>query len=106
MFHIITKKINELSSRKIMTMNPELKINKPEPILAPNELATFYRGADVKETIKTLEAGEFVLITEFYNNGSDLLKELQRHLNKKLPIKRLRNNANIVLYIINYLTLF
>lgn len=68
-------------------MNAELKVNKPEPIIAPEELATFYRGADVKETIKTLEAGEFVLITEFYNNGSDLLKELQRHLNKKLPNK-------------------
>ena len=61
--------------------------NKPQPISPQKELATFNRGVDIDLTIKSLEAGDPVLITEFYNNGSVLLKELQRHLNKKLPNK-------------------
>tara|TARA_R110002033_G_scaffold6551_2_gene25438 strand:+ start:5060 stop:6127 length:1068 start_codon:yes stop_codon:yes gene_type:complete len=68
-------------------MSTDLKVNKPEPILVSEELVTYSRGADIKATIKTLEAGDVVLITEFYNNGSVLLKELQLYLNKKLPNK-------------------
>ena len=65
----------------------DLIANKPQPISPPEELATYHRGEDIQLTIKTLEAGDPVLITEFYNNGSVLIKELQRHLNKKLPNK-------------------
>ncbi|MEN8886610.1 MAG: methyltransferase type 11, partial [Winogradskyella sp.] len=66
----------------------DLPVTKPQPFLPKEgELATYYRGADVPATLKTLEEGQPVLITEFYNNGSVLLKELQRYLNKKLPNK-------------------
>ena len=65
----------------------DIIVNKPQPISSPNEIATFHRGEDIQLTIKALEAGKPVLITEFYNNGSILLKEVQRHLNKKLPNK-------------------
>ncbi len=68
-------------------MSTDIKANKPDPISPPEKLETFNREADVQLTIKALEAGESILITEFYNNGSVLLKELQRHLNKKLPNK-------------------
>ena len=68
-------------------MNSEIKVNKPEPISVPKEIAIFNREADVKSTIKTLEAGNYVLITEFYNNGAVLLKEIQYHLNKTFANK-------------------
>ncbi|MFK7834027.1 MAG: methyltransferase [Winogradskyella sp.] len=68
-------------------MISDLKPNKPEPISIPNEIAIFNRGADVDLTIKILEAGKLVLITEFYNNGAVLLKELQNYLHIKLPNK-------------------
>lgn len=64
------------------SMNSEIKVNRPEPISVPEDIAIFNREADVKSTIKTLEAGNYVLITEFYNNGAVLLKEIQYHLNK------------------------
>ena len=47
----------------------------------------FNRATDVKHTIKVLEAGNPVLITEFYSNGLILLKELHMHLKTKLPNK-------------------
>ncbi|WP_299670136.1 methyltransferase [uncultured Polaribacter sp.] len=68
-------------------MNSDIQINKPTPILATEKLVLFKRATHVKDTIKALEAGDFVLITEFYNNGMTLLKELQTHLKNKLPNK-------------------
>ena len=65
----------------------DITVNKPQPFLPQDEMVTYYRGADLPTTLKTLEEGNPVLVTEFYNNGSVLLKELQRHLNKKLPNK-------------------
>ncbi|SDH99615.1 methyltransferase [Winogradskyella thalassocola] len=64
-----------------------LKVNKPEPFLPLKEVTIYNREEDIKSIIKVLEAGNPVLITEFYNNGSVLLKGLQEHLNKKLPNK-------------------
>jgi len=66
-------------------MSTDIKANKPKPISPPKKIATFNRESDAQFTIKTLEAGKPILITEFYNNGSLLLKKLQRHLSRKLP---------------------
>jgi methylase of polypeptide subunit release factors len=63
------------------------KVNKPIPFWPPEAIATFSRGEDIQTTIKILEDGNQVLITDFYSNGSVLLKELQQHLNKKLSNK-------------------
>ncbi|PTL99021.1 MAG: methyltransferase type 11 [Bacteroidetes bacterium] len=68
-------------------MSTDIKVNKPQPFSPQEEMATYNRGTDIQSIIKVLEEGNPVLITEFYNNGSVLLKELQRHLNKKLPNK-------------------
>ena len=68
-------------------MSTNIKVNKPKPFLPHKEMATYNRATDLPSIIKVLEAGNPVLITEFYNNGSVLLKEIQRHLNKKLPNK-------------------
>lgn len=65
----------------------DIKVNKPEPFSPPKEMVIYNRGEDVQSVIKALEAGKPVLITEFYNNGSVLLKGLQEHLNRKLPNK-------------------
>lgn len=72
----------------------DLKANKPIPFSPPETIATFNRGGDIETTIKTLEDGNPVLITDFYSNGSVLLKELQRHLNKKLPNKTFKEQRD------------
>lgn len=65
----------------------DINVNKPQPFSSQEDMVTYNRGADLPSIIKVLEDGNPVLITEFYNNGSVLLKELQRHLNRKLPNK-------------------
>lgn len=66
-------------------MSTDIKISKPEPILLDKQLELYDRDTDVKSTIKALEAGKPVLLTEFYSNGLELLKELKLHLQKKFP---------------------
>lgn len=67
-------------------MISEINVNKPEPIISSDkQLELFNRSIDIKETIKSLEAGKPVLITAFYSNGLLLLKELQFHLKRKFP---------------------
>jgi len=68
-------------------MTKDLEISKPEPIALGNKMTPFKRGTDVQETIQVLEAGKFVLITEFYNNGLTLLRALKAYLDRKLPNK-------------------
>ena len=68
-------------------MITDINVNKPTPILSEKQLELFNRATDVKHTIKVLEAGNPVLITEFYSNGLILLKELHMHLKTKLPNK-------------------
>ena len=67
-------------------MIKNIDVNKPEPIILDGEeLDLFNNATDVELTIRVLEAGKPVLITAFYSNGLFLLRELQRHLKKKLP---------------------
>ena len=66
-------------------MDIEVKVNKPKPIVSSEKVVIYNREADVQLIIKALEADKYVLITEFYNNGSVLIKELQKHLSKRLP---------------------
>jgi len=67
-------------------MHTNITINKPQPIpITGQQLEVFDRNTAVEPTVKLLEAGTPVLITEFYSNGMLLLKELQRHLKKTLP---------------------
>ena len=68
-------------------MITDINVNKPEPIVSEKQLDLFNRATDVKATIKTLEAGKYVLITAFYSNGLSLLEALQIHLKKKYPNK-------------------
>jgi hypothetical protein len=68
-------------------MITDIKVNKPEPIAIGQEIEPFKRGTDVQFTIRVLEAGKPILITEFYNNGLSLLEELHKHLSRKFPNK-------------------
>ncbi|WP_160128313.1 methyltransferase [Kordia antarctica] len=68
-------------------MNVTIEPNKPTPVVPEKEIALYYRGIDIKQTIKVLEAGKYVLVTEFYSNGLELLKEIHSYLQKKLPNK-------------------
>ncbi len=68
-------------------MSIELPINKPEALPINLELETYNSAADIKVTIEALEAGESILITKFYSNGLNLLKELKKHLLRKMPNK-------------------
>lgn len=64
-------------------MITDIKVNKPEPIASGKKTESFKRGTDVQYAIEVLEAGNPILITEFYNNGLSLLQELHAHLNRK-----------------------
>ena len=68
----------------------DIKLNKPEPIAVGENQKSFKRGTDVGLTIKALEAGQLIVISEFYNDGLTLLEELHKHLQKKLPNKTLK----------------
>jgi len=68
-------------------MITDINIHKPKPISTKDHLEIYNRSTDVKRTIKVLESGKPVLVTEFYSNGISLLKELQMYLKRKLPNK-------------------
>ncbi|HBK71038.1 MAG TPA: methyltransferase type 11 [Flavobacteriaceae bacterium] len=68
-------------------MITDIKANKPRPITSKIKIELFKRGTNVQHAIKILEAGNHILITEFYSNGLSLLQELKAHLNKKFPNK-------------------
>jgi len=68
-------------------MITDIVVNKPEPFVSDQEIETFKRGADVQHAIEVLEAGNPLIITEFYSNGLLLLQDLHTHLNKKLANK-------------------
>ncbi len=63
-------------------MDTVLISNKPTPIIPKTEIALFYRGMDIKSTIKILESGKHVLVTEFYSNGLELLKAVHVYVNE------------------------
>lgn len=66
-------------------MTTDIAINKPEPFVFEQPLRVFNSSANVRLTIKALEAGKPILITAFYSNGLLLLKALEIHLKRKLP---------------------
>ena len=68
-------------------MNSDIQINKPTPIIPGEKIIKFDRSTDVRETIYAMKGGATVVITEFYNNGMLLLKELHKHLKNRLPNK-------------------
>lgn len=68
-------------------MSTELMVNKPSPIEVGKSIDLFDRNTDVEKTINSLEAGNQVLLTGFYNNGLMLTKALQLHLSKKMKNK-------------------
>ena len=68
-------------------MITDIKVNKPVPIRSTIKAGVFNRSTDVQSAIKVLEAGNSILITDFFNNGLILLRELKTYLNKKLPNK-------------------
>ena len=68
-------------------MITDIEITKPEPVAPGEKIETFKRGTDVSLTIEALEAGNPILVTEFYSNGLSLLRELHSHLSRKLPKK-------------------
>ena len=76
-----------LSKIESQSMITDIEVNKPEPIESGKITELFKRGTDVQLTIEALEAGNPVLITEFYSNGLSLLHELRAHLNRKFPNK-------------------
>ncbi len=71
-------------------MIPNISIHKPKPIAAEKSIAVFTHATAKNPTIKALEAGEQVLIKEFYSNGLTLLKSLKEHLKRKLPNQSFR----------------
>ena len=65
--------------------NNILQVNRPEPIKAEIEIGTFTRASDIPETLQALQAGDQILVEEFYSNGLYLLQELTSFLKNTLP---------------------
>ncbi|MFT6850680.1 MAG: hypothetical protein ACJATA_001495 [Sphingobacteriales bacterium] len=68
-------------------MEKDLKVNRPSIISASKSIKEFNPSDEVGVSIKLLESGNQVLITEFYSHGLTLLKALHVHLKKKFPGK-------------------
>lgn len=66
-------------------MSTDIEVNRPAPSAKGAKIESFKRGSDVKHAIGVLEAGNPILITEFFSNGLALLNELKAHLNAKFP---------------------
>lgn len=66
-------------------MSTDIEVNKPAPSVPGKKIESFKRGSDIKHAINVLEAGNPILITEFFSNGLSLLSELKTHLNDKFP---------------------
>ena len=64
-------------------MITDIEINKPTPITSGEKMTPFKRGTDVHRTLKVLEAGRPVLVTEFYNNGLALVRAVKVYLDRK-----------------------
>ncbi len=63
----------------------DIEVNKPEPIAIDRKLKSYTNTSEVRPTIVALELGKTILIDEFYNDGISLLKDLHKHLKRKLP---------------------
>ena len=66
-------------------MTTALKVNRPQPIITDKPLEHFHINSNVELTIKVLESGQPILITELYSNGLLLMKEIQQYLKIKFP---------------------
>ncbi|WP_299885058.1 methyltransferase [uncultured Lacinutrix sp.] len=66
-------------------MIKDISVNKPEPFFPKQPLVQFNRLININRSIKGLEAGKAILITEFYSNGLVLLSELQKYIKKTMP---------------------
>ncbi len=66
-------------------MTKDIEVNRPLVIASNKSIDVYNRATNIKECIKTLEAGKPILITEFYSNGLVLLKELQMYLKRNMP---------------------
>ncbi len=63
----------------------DIEVNKPEPIAIDRKLKSYTNTSEVRPAIVALEQGKTILIDEYYNDGISLLKDLHKHLKRKLP---------------------
>jgi len=69
-------------------MITNIEVNKPEPtMVSGDQIGSFKSGTDIKYAIEVLETGKPILITDYFNDGLSLLRELKAHLNGKFPNK-------------------
>ena len=69
------------------SMITDIEVYKPEPIESGINVMSFTCGSDIQYAIEVLEAGKPLLITELFNDGLLLLRELKAYLNRTLPNK-------------------
>lgn len=72
----------------------DIHVNKPKPILLTAQVQSFNRGSDVGLTIKDLEAGKLIVISDFYTDGLSLLAEIHNYLQQQLPNKSFIEQAD------------
>ncbi len=66
-------------------MSTAMSINRPEPFNAEKKILPYDNGIDIKDTLKALEAGKYIVIVAFYSDGLFLLNKLKMHLQRSMP---------------------
>lgn len=62
-----------------------LEAIKPKPITYNKELVSYDQALDISLSIKSLEAGNAVLIDRLYSDGMQLIFEITKYLKNKIP---------------------
>lgn len=60
----------------------EIQADRPEPIVSEIEVVKFNRRMDPKNAVNDLVAGNFVLVTDLYSSGLDVLNALKAYINQ------------------------
>ncbi|MBI9033437.1 MAG: methyltransferase [Bacteroidales bacterium] len=63
----------------------KLTLNRPEPILSDIDIVPFNRRMAPQYAVEALVEGYFVLITDSYSSGLDVLNELKKYVKKAKP---------------------
>ncbi len=58
----------------------EIQADRPEPIVSEINIMKYTRRMDPKNAVLEIVSGNYVLVTDFFSSGLDILNELKQHL--------------------------
>jgi hypothetical protein len=66
-------------------MDPNIVLNRPEPIASDIETIPFRKRMALQDAIEALNSGHHVLVKDFYSTGLLVLNELKRFVRQNYP---------------------